>query len=89
MYKYLTGDGMGFIELPVPMRVTPTSMDILNVQFQQTNLTNNAIVGPSLNSGYSTNKIAAFTFGQTGLANGTQGFAALTSSAFIGFSAEL
>jgi hypothetical protein len=89
MFKYLTTDGMGFIELPVLMRVTPTSMDILNVQFQQTNLTNNAIVGPTLNSGYSTNKIAAFTYGQTGLPNAEQGYAALTTSGFIGFSAEL
>jgi hypothetical protein len=90
MFKYLSSDGMGFIELPVQMRVTPTSMDISNVQFQQTNLTNNGIFGPTLNAGYSTNKIAAFTFGQTGLANGTQGYAAIgTAAGFIGFSAEL
>jgi hypothetical protein len=89
MYKYLTGDGMGFIEFPVMMRVRPTSMDILNVQFQQTNLTNNAIIGPTLNADYSTNKIGAFTFGQTGLANGTQGYAAIASTGYVGFSAEL
>jgi hypothetical protein len=89
MYKYLTSDGMGFVELPVSMRVVPTSMDSLNVQFQQTSLANNAIFGPTINADYSTNKIAAFTFGQTGLANGTQGYAALTSSGYVAFSAEL
>ncbi len=90
MFKYLTGDGMAFIQLPVTMRTTPTSLDTSNIQFMQTNLTNNAIIGPALNAQYSTNQVGAFTFGQTGLANGTQGYASITATnGYIGFSAEL
>jgi hypothetical protein len=90
MFKYLTTDGMAFIQLPVTMRTTPSSMDTSNIQFMQTNLTNNAIVGPALNFQYSTPQMGAFTFGQTGLANGTQGYAVITANnGFIGFSAEL
>ena len=90
MFKYLTGDGMAFIQCPVPMRVSPTSLDYLNIAFMQTNLTNNAIIGPALNAQYSTNLVGAFTYGQNGLANGTQGYLSITTTnGYVGFSAEL
>jgi hypothetical protein len=91
-WAYATTTAVGFFSFPVEMRVIPTSMDTSTLAYSKFDNTHFALTSLVLETGISTNKIA-YVYGNMtgGPAAGTVGYFGSnnSSSAYIGFSAEL